>query len=227
MIGDPVMLTIRRNIQRPSKALLKSFDGMPTGFVTDAYNGKGCLDFEIKPLMPAMAFHGPAITAYCGPMDNLAAMAMLDFAKKGDVIVIATSGDDTAATIGDLWAFWAKKIGVAAIVCDGLVRDVAGLLKVGIPIFARGIKPNSAFKHGPGEVNMDVTCGGVAIGPGDIIVGDRDGVVAVPLSELEQVAAQLELVRKKEAEAEARVKGGEKLKFWDPAALGDRVHYID
>jgi 4-hydroxy-4-methyl-2-oxoglutarate aldolase len=227
MIGDPVMLTIRRNIQRPSKALLKSFDGMPTGFVTDAYNGKGCLDFEIKPLMPAMAFHGPAITAYCGPMDNLAAMAILDFAKKGDVIVIATNGDDTAATIGDLWAFWAKKIGVAAIVCDGLVRDVAGLLKVGIPIFARGIKPNSAFKHGPGEVNMDVTCGGVAIGPGDIIVGDRDGVVAVPLAQAEQVAAQLEMVKKKESEAEARVKGGEKLKFWDPAALGDRVHYID
>jgi len=227
MIGDPVMLTIRRNIQRPSKALLKSFDGMPTGFVTDAYNGKGCLDFEIKPLMPAMAFHGPAITAYCGPMDNLAAMARLDFAKKGDVIVIATSGDDTAATIGDLWAFWAKKIGVAAIVCDGLVRDVAGLLKVGIPIFARGIKPNSAFKHGPGEVNMDVTCGGVAIGPGDIIVGDRDGVVAVPLAQAEQVAAQLEMVKKKESEAEARVKGGEKLKFWDPAALGDRVRYID
>jgi len=227
MIGDPVMLTIRRNIERPSKALLKSFDGMPTGFVTDAYNGKGCLDFEIKPLMPAMTFNGPAITAFCGPMDNLAAMAILDFAKKGDVIVIATGGDDTAATVGDLWAFWAKKIGVAAIVCDGLVRDVAGLLKVGIPVFARGIKPNSAFKHGPGEVNMGVTCGGVAIGPGDIVVGDRDGVVAVPLAEAEQVAAQLGLVKKKEAEAEARVKGGEKLKFWDAAALGDRVRYID
>ena len=227
MIGDPVMLTIRRNIERPAKALLKSFDGMPTGFVTDAYNGKGCLDFEIKPLMPAMTFHGPALTAFCRPMDNLAAMAMLDFARKGDVIVIATSGDDTAATVGDLWAFWAKKIGVAAIVCDGLVRDVVGLLKVGIPVFARGIKPNSAFKHGPGEVNMGVTCGGVAVGPGDIIVGDRDGVVAVSLAEAEQVATQLELVRKKEAEAEARVKGGEKLKFWDPAALGSRVRYID
>jgi 4-hydroxy-4-methyl-2-oxoglutarate aldolase len=227
MIGDPVMLTIRRNIERPSKALLKSFDSMPTGFVTDAYNGKGCLDFEIKPLMPAMTFHGPAITAFCGPMDNLAAMAILDFAKQGDVIVIATSGDDTAATVGDLWAFWAKKIGVAAIVCDGLVRDVTGLLKVGIPVFARGIKPNSAFKHGPGEVNIGVSCGGVAIGPGDIIVGDRDGVVAVPLAEAEQVAEQIELVKKKEADAEARVKSGEKLKFWDPAALGDRVRYID
>jgi regulator of RNase E activity RraA len=67
----------------------------------------------------------------------------------------------------------------------------------------------------------------VAIGPGDIIVGDRDGVVAVPLAQAEQVAAQLELVKRKEAEAEARVKSGEKLKFWDPAALGSRVRYID
>jgi len=227
MIGDPVALTIRRNIERPSKSVMKAFAGMPTGFVTDAYNGKGCLDYAIKPLLPTMAFSGSAITAFCGPMDNLAAMAILDFAKKGDVIVIATTGDDTAATIGDLWAFWAKKIGVIAIVCDGLVRDVTGLLKVEIPVFTRGIKPNSAFKNGPGEINTTVTCGGVAISAGDIIVGDRDGVVAIPLAHATQVVERLELVKKKEAEAEAKVKKGVKLKFWDPDALGSRVHYID
>jgi 4-hydroxy-4-methyl-2-oxoglutarate aldolase len=227
MIGDPVALTIRRNIERPPKPVLKAFAGMPTGFVTDAYNGKGCLDSAVKPLLPEMRFCGTAVTAYCGPMDNLAAMAVLDFAKKGDVIVIATTGDDTAATIGDLWAFWAKKIGVVAIVCDGLVRDVAGLLKVGIPVFARGVKPNSAFKNGPGEINMGVSCGGVSIGPGDIIVGDRDGVVAVPLSQAGEVAQRLQIVKQKEAEAEAKVKRGVKLKFWDPAALGSRVRYLD
>ncbi len=227
MIGDPVALTIRRNIERPSKMIMKAFAGMPTGFVTDAYNGKGCLDYAIKPLLPAMNFSGSAITAFCGPMDNLAAMAILDFARKGDVIVIATTGDDTAATIGDLWAFWAKKIGVAAIVCDGLVRDVTGLLKVDIPVFTRGIKPNSAFKNGPGEINTTVTCGGVAISAGDIIVGDRDGVVAVPLAEAAHVVERLELVKKKEADAEAKVKKGVKLKFWDPDALGSRLHYID
>ncbi|HVY05979.1 MAG TPA: 4-hydroxy-4-methyl-2-oxoglutarate aldolase [Burkholderiales bacterium] len=227
MIGDPVALTIRRKFERPSKSVMKAFDGMPTGFVTDAHNGKGCLDCAIKPLLPTMRFSGSAITAYCGPMDNLAAMAILDFAKKGDVIVIATTGDDTAATIGDLWAFWAKKIGVVGIVCDGLVRDVTGLLKVGIPVFTRGIKPNSAFKNGPGEVNTTVTCGGVAISAGDIIVGDRDGVVCVPLAESRQVIERLELVKKKEAEAEAKVKKGVKLKFWDPEALGGRLHYLD
>jgi 4-hydroxy-4-methyl-2-oxoglutarate aldolase len=227
MIGDPVALTIRRNIERPSKAIMKAFAGMPTGFVTDAHNGKVCLDYTIKPLLPTMNFSGSAITAYCGPMDNLAAMAILDFAKKGDVIIIATTGDDTAATIGDLWAFWAKKIGVAAIVCDGLVRDVTGLLKVDIPVFARGVKPNSAFKNGPGEINTTVTCGGVAISAGDIIVGDRDGVVAVPLAQAADVAERLEIVKQKEAEAEAKVKKGVKLKFWDADALGSRLHYID
>lgn len=227
MIGDPVALTIRSRIERPSQALMKAYAGQPTGFVTDAFNGRGCLDQEIKPLLPEMKFSGSAVTAYCGPMDNLAAMAVLDFVKKGDVIVIATTGDDTAATIGDLWAFWAKKLGVSAIVCDGLVRDVVGLLKVGIPVFSRGIKPNSAFKNGPGEINTTVTCGGVAIGPGDIVVGDRDGVVSIPLAQAKAVAQRLELVKQKEAEAEAKVKKGVKLKFWDPAALGSRVKYLD
>lgn len=227
MIGEPVALTIRRNIERPSATVLRAFKGRPSGFITDAYNGRGCLDFSIKPLDSRMRFCGSAVTAYCGPMDNLAAMAVLDYAKKGDVIVIAATGDRTAATIGDLWAFWAKKIGVSAIVCDGLVRDVTGLLKVSIPVFARGIKPNSSFKNGPGEINLGVTCGGVFVSPGDIVVGDIDGVVSVPLAEAERVAAQLKEVEKKESEAEAKVKRGEKLKFWDAKALEGRVRYVD
>jgi 4-hydroxy-4-methyl-2-oxoglutarate aldolase len=227
MIGEPTALTIRKRFDRPSNTLLETFVGKPTGFVTDAFNGAGCLDMTIKPLDAKMRFCGPAVTAFCGPMDNLAAMAVLDFATQGDVIVIATTGDTTAATIGDLWAFWAKRIGVAAIVCDGLVRDVPGLLKVGIPVFARGVKPNSSFKHGPGEINMGVSCGGVTINPGDIVVGDQDGVVAVPLDRAQQVAARLREVERKEAEAEATIKRGEKLRFWDPAALGERVRYVD
>jgi 4-hydroxy-4-methyl-2-oxoglutarate aldolase len=227
MIGEPVALTIRKNIKRPSKALLDAFAGNPTGYVTDAFNGGGCLDVAIKPLEPGMRFCGTAITAFCGPMDNLAAMAILDFAQPGDVIVISTTNDKTAATVGDLWAFWARRIGVTAIVCDGLVRDVPGLLKAGIPVFARGVRPNSSFKNGPGEVNLGVSCGGVIIHPGDIIVGDQDGVVAVPLSRADEVASRLKEVQRKEADAEARVKRGEKLRFWDPDALAGRIRYLD
>lgn len=227
MIGDPVALTIRRKIERPPARTLRAYAGQPTGFVTDAYNGRGCLDFRIKPLTPDMKLCGPAITAFCSPGDILAAMAILDFAKKGDVIVIAAGAETNAAKIGDLWLHWAKRLGVAGIVCDGLVRDVVGLLKADLPVFARGIAPNAGYKTGPGAINAEVSCGGVAIAPGDVIVGDRDGVVAIPRTQAAAVAKQLELVKKKEAAAELGIRRGVKLQFWDEQALGERVRYVD
>lgn len=229
MIGNPVALTIRRKFERPAPAVLDAFRDAPTGFVTDAFNGRGSMHHSIKPLDPRMRFCGSAVTAYCGPMDNLAAMAVLDFLQAGDVIVIASGGNDTAAVIGDLWAIWAKRIGVAAIICDGLVRDVPGLLAADIPVFTRGWCPNAGYRNGPGEVNLGITCGGVHVGPGDIVVGDRDGVVVVPRAESQAVAERLALVKQKEADAEAKVKRGEKLAFWDEASLADRggVRYLD
>ncbi len=227
MIGEPVALTIRRSIERPPARLLGTFRGAPSGFVTDAYNGAGCLDHGIKPLEPEMTIYGPAITAKCAPGDILAAMAILDYARQGDVIVIAAGNDTSAAKIGDLWLHWARRIGVAGVVCDGLVRDVKGLLTTGVPVFARGVTPNSGFKTGPGEINFRVSCGGVAIGPGDIVVGDRDGVVVVPLARAATVAAQLKLVKAKEVEAERKIKRGLKLGFWDPVALKGRVRVVE
>jgi 4-hydroxy-4-methyl-2-oxoglutarate aldolase len=143
--------------------------------------------------------------------------------------VIAAGGETSAAKLGDLWLYWARRIGVAGIVCDGLVRDVNGLLAAGLPVFARGACPNGGFKTGPGELNLGVSCGGIPVQPGDIVVGDRDGVVAVPRALAAEVAAQLELVKQKEAEAEAKVKRGEKLNFWDEAALVARgaIRYVD
>jgi 4-hydroxy-4-methyl-2-oxoglutarate aldolase len=229
MIGEPVALKVRRSIERPSAAVMRAIEGAPTGFVTDAYNGKGCMDWSIKPLTPEMYVCGTAITAQCSGGDLLAVMAALDYAQPGDVIVISAGTDTSAAKLGDLWLYWAKRIGVVGIVCDGLVRDVKGLLAAGLPVFARGACPNGAYKTGPGEINLGVSCGGVAVQPGDIVVGDRDGVVAVPRTAAEQVVAQLELVRQKEADAEAKVKRGEKLMFWDEAALAARgaIRYVD
>ena len=229
MIGEPVALTIRRNFVRPAAQLLRAYRGAPTGFVTDSHNGQGCLDYRIKPIDPSMTVCGPALTCYCSPTDNLAAMAALDFAKKGDVIVIAARNDQTAAVIGDRWAMWAKKVGVAGIVCDGLVRDIVGLLEVGIPVFARGLAPNSGFKHGPGEINTRVSCGGIAVDPGDIVVGDRDGVVVVPRADAGTVAARLAEVRKKEVALDAAVRRASSMQFWNEAETRARggVRYLD
>ncbi len=227
MIGEPVALTIRRRIERPAAQVLRAFRGAPSGFVTDAFNGRGCLDFRIKPLVPEMTLCGPAVTALCSPGDILAAMAILDFVRKGDVIVIAALGDTVEAKVGDLWLHQARKRGVAGVVCDGLVRDVKGLLAAGVPVFARGVAPNAGHKTGPGEINLGVSCGGVSIGPGDVVVGDRDGVVAVPLGQVPAVAAQLALVRRKESEAEKRLARGERFEFWSAQALKGRIRHVD
>jgi 4-hydroxy-4-methyl-2-oxoglutarate aldolase len=218
MIGDPVALTIRRTIERPDPSLLDAFRNAPTGFITDAFNGQGCLDHRIKPLLPGTRVCGPALTCLCAPTDLLAAMASLDYARQGDVIVIAAKGDETAAVIGDRWAYWAKRIGVAGVVVDGLARDLAGLVDVGLPIFARGICPNSGFKNGPGEINTRVSCGGIAIEPGDVIVGDQDGVIAIPRSRAADVAAQLKLVEQREATLDAELRRADQAKFWNEEA---------
>lgn len=229
MIGDPVALTIRRDFPRPDAAVLERFRDTPSGFVTDAMNGRGSMHHGIKPVRTDMTFCGTAVTALCGPSDNLAAMAVLDFVKSGDVIVIAAGGNEDAAVIGDLWAMWARRIGVAAIVVDGLVRDVPGILEAGIPVFARGHCPNSGYKNGPGEVNLGVNCGGVHVMPGDILVGDVDGVVVVPAADAEATARRLDLVREKEASALQRVRAGEKLQFWSQDAVDARggIRYVD
>ncbi|MSP48432.1 MAG: RraA family protein [Alphaproteobacteria bacterium] len=231
MIGDPVALTVRRRIERPSAALVARFAGLPTGFVTDATSGAGAMSYRVKPIDPQMSFTGVAVTAFCPAMDNLAVMAALGFVQPGDVIVVGTQGQEAAGIIGDLWATGAKLRGVRALVTDGLVRDMPGLLKVGLPIFAIGHNPNSAFKNGPGTVNLPITCGGVAVAPGDIVVGDRDGVIVVPRLEAEAVAERLEAVKKKEAEMEAIMASaaGKTRSFWseEQATARGGVRYVD
>ena len=98
------------------------------------------------------------------------------------------------------------------------MRDLPGLIEADIPVFARGHSPNAGYRNGPGEVNLGVTCGGIHIGAGDILVGDVDGVVAIPLASAQAVAARLELVRQKEADSLAKVRAGQKLQFWNEAA---------
>ena len=222
MIGDPVALTIRRHIERAPKSLVAAFVGAQTSFIADAQNGGGVLDHRIKPLDPGHSFVGTAITASGGPRDNLAAMAMLDHVEAGDVLVIATAADTSGAVIGDHYATVAKQLGVVGIVTDGLVRDAEGIIRLGPPTFARGLSPNSGFRNGPGAVNLPVSIGGVAVEPGDIVVGDRDGVIVVPRAEAAAIAGQLAEVKRLEAETEAKVKAGAVRRLWDPAKFEAR-----
>jgi 4-hydroxy-4-methyl-2-oxoglutarate aldolase len=229
MIKDPPVLTIRRNFARPTAAEIAAFADVPTGYVVDALGGRGALDYRIKPLATVKSvLVGVAMTCHCGPADNLALFAALEAAKAGDVLVAATDGFTATAVTGDLLLGMAKNRGVRGLVTDGLVRDLPGILGVGLPVYCAGVTPNSPARNGPGTVGLPVVVGGVTVEPGDIIVGDSDGVVVVRRSEAGAVVEKLAEVRVAEAALEAKVKGGLEVPDFIKAVLAsDRVVEID
>jgi 4-hydroxy-4-methyl-2-oxoglutarate aldolase len=219
---------IRRDFPRPPAALVDAFRGVPTGFVVDALGRRGALDPAIRPLFDSGHFVGTALTCWTIPRDNLTPYLALSVAQPGDVLLATNGGATDASITGDLMIGMASNCGVAAVVVDGLARDVTGIIEVGLPVYARGLSPNSPFKNGPGEIGLPIAIGGLAVCSGDIIVGDRDGVVVVPLARAAEVIATLATVKKKEAAMDAAVRGGLKAPDWQAAMLAsDRVHYLD
>jgi 4-hydroxy-4-methyl-2-oxoglutarate aldolase len=228
MIEDPSRLVIRAKFARLREAQLAPFRDRTTSFVVDAMNGRGALDHLIKPLDPDSRFVGTALTARAGARDNLAALAALDLIEPGDVLIVATQGFTGTATLGDNMARIAQLRGAVAVVTDGMVRDAAEIVALGLPCFCRGITPNSAFPSGPGEVGLPLALGEVAVDAGDLVMGDRDGVVVVPRDKVAVVAERLETVAALEAEMHAKVARGEIRSLLDRwPELRDQVTYVD
>jgi 4-hydroxy-4-methyl-2-oxoglutarate aldolase len=206
MIEEPPPIVFAA-VERPPAELVERFRGAPTSFVVDAMGGTGALDWRIKPLV-GRSLVGVALTCDCGPVDNLAFMAALAECRPGDVLVVATGGYVGAAVTGDLLIGVAHNRGAAGFVTDGLVRDLDDLETIGLPVFAMGVTPNSPQRRGPGTVGLPVVCGGVTIASGDVVVGDRDGVVVVPRARIAETLDSLEHVKAIEAATLERVRGG-------------------
>lgn len=209
MIEDPPLLQIRRRFRRPDQDTLQRFAGVPTEHLVDAMDGRGALDFGVKPVDPSRAsFVGSALTCQCAPGDNLAIVAALAQLEPGDVIVAATDAHATLAVVGRRVTGMAKNRGAVAVVTDGLARDSAGIRQNGVPVFCRGVTPNSATASGPGIVGQPIVVGGVALASGDIVVGDVDGVVVVPAARIDDVLLRLEAVRAREADLARKLAAG-------------------
>ncbi|WP_374332157.1 RraA family protein, partial [Aestuariivirga sp.] len=162
-----------------------------------------------KPLVPLTApLVGTAMTCHCGPADNLALFGALAWAQPGDILVAATDGFMGTAVAGDLLLGMARNRGLAGLVTDGLARDLAGIVAVGLPVFCAGLSPNSPARNGPGTVGMAVVLGGVRVESGDILVGDSDGIVVIPQSEAEAAIGRLAAVRAAEVALETEVRSG-------------------
>ncbi len=229
MLKDPPLLRVKRNFPRPDLQLVDKLVGAQTGHLTDAMLGRGALDAAIKPLDPKNAsFAGIAFPVESFADDNLAILAALAFVKPGDVIVVAADGFGRTAVVGDNVAMMAKNAGVRAVVVDGMARDLDGIVDAGLPLHARGITPSSCVKNGPGKVGLPIVAGGVAISPGDVVLGDRDGVVVVPQAQLADVVSALDEIRRLEAATQARIKAGLVVLDNIKALLAsDRVEYLE
>jgi 4-hydroxy-4-methyl-2-oxoglutarate aldolase len=225
MIDNAPILRIHRNFARPTAEQVAAFAGVPTGHLVDAMSGSGALDERIKPITrPSQSMVGVAVTCHAGPSDNLALFGSLDVARPGDVLVAGSDGFTAAGITGDLLVGMARNIGVAGLVTDSAIRDLAGILAVGLPVYCAGLTPNSPARNGPGTVGLPIVLGGVRVASGDIVVGDADGVVIVPRESIPQVLSALERVRAAEAALEAKVKAGLKIPDFIRAILdSDRV----
>ena len=193
---------IRRDIQRVSPEIVARASEFAASILADVAGRRGTLDGRVAPVSPSMRMAGPAFTIEVRAGDNLMIHTAIALAQPGDVLVIDGKGDRTCALMGSIMINACKKLGLAGVVIDAAVRDTEELRELGFPVYAVGANPNGPTKFVPGRINWPISCGGIAVEPGDLVVGDADGVVVV---ERDKAPGLLDAASKKVAEERARI----------------------
>lgn len=165
---------------RPDKALIEQFRNVATPLISDNLNRMHAVCSGLRAYHKEGRLLGTAFTVKTRPGDNLMVHKAIDLAEPGDVIVVDAGGDLTNAIVGEIMLRLAQQRGITGFVIDGSIRDTEAFRKDTFPIYARGVTHRGPYKDGPGEINVPVSVGGMVIHPGDIIVGDEDGLAAVP-----------------------------------------------
>lgn len=194
--------------QHVSIATLHALRQLGAATIYEAQGAKGALDSGIKPIAPGMRLAGPALTVDTRPADNLMLHYAMLKAQPGDVLVVDAKGFMEAGVWGDVFTEQAQRIGLAGLVIHGAVRDAAAMTQAGFPVFSRGLSIKGTGKHQPGRLNVTVTIGDVGIDPGDIIVGDQDGVVVVRRHEVDAVLLKSRQREEKEAQFRQQIRDG-------------------
>ena len=204
---------IYTKIHRPSKDLVKEFRGLPVANIADEMNRFSCMDARIKPLnkIPLL---GTAFTVKARPADNLLFHKAIMMAEPGDVIVVDVQGDIVNAVIGEIMIREVLKKGLAGVIVDGAVRDSGALHDAHLAIYAAGITPKGPYKDGPGEINVPISCGGVVVNPGDVVVGDQDGVVIIDPKDASDILGKAKAKFAKEQEIFQAIEKGTRDKSW-------------
>lgn len=179
-----------------------------TATVYEAQGAKGALDSGMKPIDPTVRLAGPALTVDARPADNLILHHAVLQAKPGDVLVVDAKGFMEAGPWGDVLTLQAMKLGIAGLVISGCVRDANLIIDLGFPVFCRGLSIKGTGKNQPGKVNVPICIGDAVIRPGDIIVGDRDGLVVVAQDDVDMAIANSIARENKEVQQRKAIEAG-------------------
>ena len=214
-----------RILERKKKVALdiaKEFLTLPVANVSDSMWRLTAGGSRLRPMHKSGQMAGPALTVKSRPGDNLMLHKAIDMAEPGDIIVCDAGGDVTNSLMGELMLAHAIKRGVGGFVLDGAVRDVEAFLEVNLPVFAAGVSHRGPYKDGPGEINVSVAIDGMVIEPGDLVIGDWDGVLSIPLDDVESILKKTNEKQAAEAGDMAKIEAGEWDRSWVDKTLKDR-----
>ena len=203
------MPSITRSLPRADPETIRVLGELGVATVHEALGRTGLLDAVIRPIYPKARAAGSAVTVLCPPGDNLMIHAALSVVQPGDVLVVTTTSPSIDGMFGDVLATSCQALGVAGLVIDAGVRDTAELEEMGFPVWARAVYSQGTIKAAARSVNQPITCAGLTVRAGDVVIGDRDGVMIVPRVKAEDAATLGEQRRDKETAVKARLAKGE------------------
>jgi 4-hydroxy-4-methyl-2-oxoglutarate aldolase len=199
-------------VSAPARSeLLERLAQFPTAVISDTQRGLGVLRPAIRSMVPGARVVGPAHTVKCYPGSIITVHKALFEAKPGEILVVDGEGDERGALWGELMTRQAMVSGLAGIVIDGPLRDRESIAEAGFPAFATCVTPRVGTNRRVGETQLAIQCGGIVVRPGDIVLGDSDGVVIVPIEQLQSVIEGAEEVKRKEAALRAGITEGKQL----------------
>ncbi|MFF7709628.1 RraA family protein [Pseudomonas sp. NPDC007930] len=201
---------------------VERFRALPVANISDSMARMAAAGAALRPMHRGGVLAGPALTVKCRPGDNLMLHYAMDIAAPGDVLVVDAGGDLTNAMIGELMTTYAEHKGLGGFVINGAIRDSRAIAEHSLPVYAAGVTHRGPYKDGPGEVNVAVAINGMVIEPGDLIIGDEDGLLCVPFAELEAVYAKAKAKSDAEHAQLAAIAAGRSDRRWVIEALRAR-----
>jgi len=218
----PIGFRIRNRQRVAPKSLVERFAKLPVAVVSDSMSRMTAAGPHLRPMHDSGNLAGIALTVRSRPGDNLMLHKAIDLAEPGDVIVVDAGGDLTNAIMGELMLAYAIKREVAGFVIHGAIRDADAFRETNLPTFAAGITHRGPYKDGPGEINVPISLEGMVIEPGDIILGDSDGVHCVPLADAEHILQQAEAKHISEERQMEAIAAGTNNRDWVDATLKEK-----